>query len=93
MTDLRRTLAHGRPSPVARDDDFAAELAERYGGTWDVWADHSRVGEVAIYIAGPGGTATVGGTWLDALDVDRWERRQIDAARVLTLHSPRVNRS
>jgi len=88
MTDLVRTLAHGRPSPVARDDAFAAVLGERFGGAWDAWVDHSRPGEVAIYIAGPGGTATVDGTWLDALDVDRWERRQIDAARSVHIRSP-----
>ena len=80
IVDLRRTLIHDQPSPVARDDAFAAELAERFGGDWDVWADHSSPGRVRVHIAGPGGTATVAGTWLDALDVDRWERRQLDAA-------------
>lgn len=81
IADLTRTLIHGRPSPVARDDAFAASLAERFGGDWDVWADHSSPGQVRIYIAGPGGTAVVHGTWLDALDVEGWERRQLNAAR------------
>ena len=92
IADLTRTLIHGRPSPVARDDVFAAELAKRFGGSWDVWADHATKGEVRVYIAGPGGTAVVHGTWLDALDVDRWERRQLDAARAVSRRSPKPSR-
>ena len=92
IADLTRTLIHGRPSPVARDDVFAATLAERFGGSWDVWADHTTPGQVRIYIAGPGGTAVVHGTWLDALAVDRWERRQFDAARAVSRRSPKPSR-
>ena len=52
-------------------------MAERDAGRLSERAD---VAEWLADIAGPGGTATVAGTWLDALDVDRWERRQLDAA-------------
>jgi len=81
IVDLRRTLIHKRPSPVARDDVFAAELVTKFGGEWDVWADHETPGLVQIYIAGPGGIATVFGSWRDALDVNGWELRQMNAAR------------
>ena len=84
IADLTRTLIHGRPSPVARDDVFAAELAKRYGGTWDVWADHSSPGRVRVHIAGPGGTVAVYGTWFDAFDVNKWELRQLNAAKEIS---------
>ena len=81
IADLRRTLIHGTPSPVSRDDAFAAELAVKFGGEWDVWADVSTPGRVLVHIAGPGGTTVESGTWLDALDLAGWERRQMAAAR------------
>ena len=91
IADLTRTLIHGRPSPVTRDDALAHRLSERFGGSWDIWADHTTKGEVRVYIAGPGGTAVVHGTWLDALDLDAWERRQLDAARSIR-RSPKPSR-
>lgn len=89
IVDLRRTLLHGSPAPVARDDAFAAALAERFGGRWDVWVDHATPGQARVHIAGPGGTAVVSGTWRDALDLDRWERRQIDAAQSVSRPPPK----
>ena len=83
--DLVRTLLHGVAAPVAApaDGSFAAALASTLGGTWDTWADTSSYGLVSIHIAGPKGTAVIRGSWLDTLDLELWEAKQIEAARNL----------
>jgi len=80
-TDLRRTLLHGTPAPVHRDDAFSRQLAAIFGGVWDAFVSSPGPGRVSVSISGPGGVRTVEGSTLDALDLDAWERRQLDAAR------------
>ncbi len=83
-TDLRRTLLHGTPAPIHRDDDFSRQLSTIFGGQWDAFVSSPGPGRVSVSISGPGGVRTVEGSTLDALDLDAWERRQLDAAREIT---------